>query len=353
MLKRLIRVNDFLKKNPTPLKLKNIYDFGNPDYILNQSVYLYNELPIRLAHRTKELSSLPENIINSVHLQNVHDLYIDSFERILKHPKPKKMDDAYSFYNLIKDIKNIHGKAELNLSMAIEDFRIKNIIDYDIESKKIDKILSDFYMSRIGIRFLIGQHIAVIENKDNINNNNNIRGIIDKSCNPFKITKNAIDDIQSITNHIYLKDNINYNIIGDSNIKFMYVPEYLYYILFEIIKNSTQAIINLDSDDKQDINIHIIKGTADIIIKVSDNADGFSRELSDVVFSFLYTSSKDKLSDIINKNIVLSGYGYGLGLSRIFARYFDGDVKIISSEGIGTDTYIFLKILNANENILT
>ena len=36
--------------------------FGNSDNILNQSIYLHNELPIRLAHRTKELSSLPEKI---------------------------------------------------------------------------------------------------------------------------------------------------------------------------------------------------------------------------------------------------------------------------------------------------
>lgn len=39
---------------------------------------------------------------------------------------------------------------------------------------------------------------------------------------------------------------------------------------------------------------------------------------------------------------VLAGYGYGLPISRLYARYFGGDLQIISMEGYGTDAYLHL-----------
>ena len=42
---------------------------------------------------------------------------------------------------------------------------------------------------------------------------------------------------------------------------------------------------------------------------------------------------------------VLAGYGYGLPLSRLYARYFGGDLQILSMEGYGTDAYLHISRL--------
>jgi pyruvate dehydrogenase kinase 2/3/4 len=50
-------------------------------------------------------------------------------------------------------------------------------------------------------------------------------------------------------------------------------------------------------------------------------------------------------SNEINTPAVLAGYGYGLPLSRLYARYFGGDMQVISMEGYGTDAYLHINRL--------
>ena len=48
----------------------------------------------------------------------------------------------------------------------------------------------------------------------------------------------------------------------------------------------------------------------------------------------------------------LAGLGYGLPIARNYARYFGGDLTLMSMEGYGTDSYIYLSRLGNKTHYL-
>ena len=53
------------------------------------------------------------------------------------------------------------------------------------------------------------------------------------------------------------------------------------------------------------------------------------------------------------ETLPMHGLGYGLPLSRLYARYFKGDIQIASVDGYGTDVYVYFQRLShmAQENL--
>nr|CAD7410989.1 unnamed protein product [Timema cristinae] len=50
--------------------------------------------------------------------------------------------------------------------------------------------------------------------------------------------------------------------------------------------------------------------------------------------------------------MLFAGYGYGLPISRLYARYFHGELALMSCEGFGTDCIVYLKALSNEANEL-
>lgn len=93
----------------------------------------------------------------------------------------------------------------------------------------------------------------------------------------------------------------------------------------------------------------------DLTIKISDEGGGIPRSGIAKVWGYSYTTAKNQLPTNFQQSdfkAPMAGFGYGLPLSRLYARYFGGDLVIISMEGYGTDAYIHLSRLGDGEEPL-
>lgn len=340
------------------VSLRYMMEFGSKfsdRNLLLGAQFLHKELPIRIARRAIELESLPYGLSEKPAILKVRDWYLDSFRDLRSFPDIKDMNDEQDFTKMINLIKVRHNNVVPTMALGVQ--QLKKDLDPKLDYKDLDDIhqfLDRFYMSRIGIRMLIGQHVALHEPNpppDRI-------GYIHAKMSPVEVARNASEDARSVCLREY-GTAPDVKVYGDPNFTFPYVPTHLHLMVFELVKNSLRAVEErfMDSDKlAPPIRIIVADGLEDVTIKVSDEGGGIARSGLPKIFTYLYSTAKnplDERSDLATADIAtMAGYGYGLPISRLYARYFGGDLQVISMEGYGTDAYLHLSRLGDSQEPL-
>eukprot|EP00164_Ancoracysta_twista_P019232 GFYU01033707.1.p1 GENE.GFYU01033707.1~~GFYU01033707.1.p1 ORF type:complete len:134 (-),score=14.69 GFYU01033707.1:150-503(-) len=99
------------------------------------------------------------------------------------------------------------------------------------------------------------------------------------------------------------------------------------------------------------VTINARRGLQHSCVCVEDRGIGIKRSDMGKVMSYSYTTAKsildkdDDEEDLPTSNnsvAPLAGYGYGLPMSRAYARSFGGDILVQSVEGYGTRVSLYL-----------
>ncbi|KAJ1375434.1 Signal transduction histidine kinase-related protein, C-terminal [Sesbania bispinosa] len=322
----------------TGVSLRYMVEFGSKPTnknLLISAQFLHKELAIRIARRAIELENLPYGLSLKPAVLKVRDWYIDSFRDLRSFPDIKNMNDEKEFTEMIKAIKVRHKNVVPTMAMGVQ--QLKKGMDPKIVYE-IHQFLDRFYMSRIGIRMLIGQHVGL--------HNPNCVGYIHIKMSPLEVARNASEDARSVCCREY-GSAPDVHIYGDPDFTFLYVPAHLHLMVFELVKNSLRAVQERFMDVAlPPVRIIVADGIEDVTIRVSDEGGGIPRSALPKLFTYLYSTAKNPLDDdlgVEDYNVtIMAGYGYGLPISRLYARYFGGDLQTISMEGYGTDAYLHL-----------
>lgn len=270
---------------------------------------------------------------------------------------PELNDYNKRFARTLEVIKRRHDSVVTTVAQGILEYkreRQRMQIDSNIQS-----FLDRFYMSRIGIRMLIGQHIALTDQRSH--SDPNYVGIICTKSNVRELAQEAIENARFVCeDHYGLFDAPKVQLVCKPELEFMYVPGHLSHMLFETLKNSLRAVVETHGQDKQEFpvtKVIVAEGREDITIKVSDEGGGIPRSAIPLVWTYMYTTveTTPSLDPDFNKSdfkAPMAGFGYGLPISRLYARYFGGDLKLISLEGYGTDVYLHLNRLSSSSEPL-
>lgn len=261
------------------------------------------------------------------------------------------------FAEALERIKRRHDSVVTTVAQGILEYKRKRQ-RMQIDNK-IQAFLDRFYMSRIGIRILIGQHIALTDQRQR--SDPNYVGIICTKTNVHDLAQEAIENARFVCeDHYGLFDAPKIQLVCNPDISFMYVPGHLSHMLFETLKNSLRAVVETHGQDKEAFPVTkliVAEGKEDITIKISDEGGGIPRSAIPLVWTYMYTTvdQTPSLDPDFNKSdfkAPMAGFGYGLPISRLYARYFGGDLKLISMEGYGTDVYLHLNRLSSSSEPL-
>lgn len=251
---------------------------------------------------------------------------------------PELNDYNTRFGATLEKIKRRHDSVVTTVAQGILEYKRKRQrmqIDSNIQG-----FLDRFYMSRIGIRMLIGQHVALTDQRTQ--SDPNYVGIICTKTNVRDLAQEAIENARFVCeDHYGLFDAPKVQLVCSPDLHFMYVPGHLSHMLFETLKNSLRAVVEKHGQDKEEFpvtKVVIAEGKEDITIKVSDEGGGIPRSSIPLVWTYMYTTvdQTPSLDPDYNKSdfkAPMAGFGYGLPISRLYARYFGGDLKLISMEG--------------------
>lgn len=337
-----------LATKPTcAITLRQLYDhsrLGDEDTAIEAAQFLHHEMPIRLAKKVVELESLPPELRDTSPIQLVRSWYIQSFREFREFPCPHTNEDDLRFCEVISRIKSRHKNQVQVMARGIRQY-LDRMNKHALEPE-LQRFLDGFFLSRIGIRVLLGHHAAHRQRREGWS------GIICAQTSPREVTEQAIENASEVCRSTY-GDPPPVKILGKLNLRFKYIPSHLHHIIFELMKNSFRATIEHTAPKDRPlppVYVIIAGGLEDISIKISDHGGGIPRSGIKRIWSYAYTTAA--MNALSGEYDLLAGHGYGLPLSRLYARYFGGDLQIISLEGWGTDAFLHLSRLGNQEEYI-
>jgi pyruvate dehydrogenase kinase 2/3/4 len=84
------------------------------------------------------------------------------------------------------------------------------------------------------------------------------------------------------------------------------------------------------------------------MFRISDQGGGIAQDIVDRVWSFFYLTERTLMQADQQRKM---GLGMGLAMSRAYADYWGGSLKLSSMHGYGTDAYIKISKENQKETM--
>ncbi|KAI9143326.1 histidine kinase-like ATPase [Paraphysoderma sedebokerense] len=356
--------------NPTTPTLASL---GQAQPLQSLSRRIYDEIPARHAQSVAILSSLTKimpsaaSITSSESIHSTIERFVQDISILSQIQKPSstmEQDKNQEFPNTLKALQSRHNGT---IDHAQEGLRRLSTVQLSKDRfRMMLLLLEDFYNLNIGSSLLMAEYINLIENK----------APLARLIQPHKIAEKAIADAQVICRQHFNQPAPTVELVmKDRNLTTAYVESHLHRILFEVIKNSMGAVSERHRDNKEipPLKLVIAKGGEDIAFRLSDRGTGLAQSCLKDLFNFglstkavnssdttdsapisnqrnplRETELKNDLPTYISQPLYRPG-GHGLSLSRLYARYFGGEVEVVSMEGFGTESYVYLKREGANK----
>jgi pyruvate dehydrogenase kinase 2/3/4 len=343
------------KQHPTPLRLKDMYEYGctNDQKIqrLRNAQFLHRELPVRIAHRAIDLLTLPHGLSNAIPIQQVATIYLTLLRRISEFPLPTNIEQEERFTDMLQSILLDRTSIPTSIAQGIQawlqktgDEKIaatstpkKTAIEqyqYEDRLREMDQALARFFTARVGLRFLVEQYVltspresaqsfrhhsgmlpVLLANSNRASNESQTQkhlGCIQPNVDVAQEVRRMADIVAQQTKEYYngLCPEIHIVDCASDYDEFTFVPHHLQYMVCELLKNSCRASVRKYKEREAatvfgdattstssskitipSIRVIIVKGSEDVTIKVADQGGGIPRSRMATIWRFAHSTA--------------------------------------------------------------
>jgi signal transduction histidine kinase len=318
----------------TPVTLDYLLTLHND--ITECGLYVHKELPVRLARRVRAIERLPFIVGVNPYIRTVYDLYSNSFHKLLSTPQPTTIDTQQEFTNVLSSLVETHTEVIPSLAKGFME------CGKYMSAREKQVFLDEMIHARIGIR-VIAEHYLSLQSNVNM-------GVVDTQSTPHSILEGICDYVQHICEMNY-GSSPNYTFHGDIKTTFCYINVHMEYIFMELVKNAMRATVEhskaIKRTEHPPIDVTIVKHDDFVILRFRDQGGGISVQDEARVWEYSFTTVEQNDDFLHSQQQMvqstggpIAGLGFGLPMSRVYARYFGGSLELKSVAGHGTDAFL-------------
>ncbi|KZT11456.1 26S proteasome subunit P45 [Laetiporus sulphureus 93-53] len=394
-------IEEHAKQPPQPLTLSTLLSFASPvtpESVLASVGYVFTEIPRRLAMRAHSLEALPFIVGMNPFIARTLQSYRKSFRFLTSHPPVKTLEENKLFTAQLEAFVRSHANDIPTMARGFQE-----CARY-MTPEQISSFLDEAIHNRISVRLIAEQHIAVSRALEEKAMTKDHLGIVNTGCSPREMIRMCgswVSDLCEAT----LGKHPEIVIDGEVDATFAYVPVHLEYILTEILKNAYRATVERHAKQRSPSNPSPVPPviitispppstshprTRFLSMRIRDQGGGVPPAHLAQIFSYSFTTAGRSagssgsgwddaelgggpyaaqyvggsavvdgtgsmngglFSEMAGRGVqmgmgTIAGLGYGLPMSRLYARYFGGSLDFVSLDGWGSDVFLKLRCLD-------
>ncbi len=116
------QIRRWVQKEAKPISLRQLTFFGRTlteNRLISSANYVRTELPARLAHRLRDMQTLPFVVVTNPHMSHVYDLYYKAFETLRRVREIKTVEDNEKYCKVISETLQEHLTVIPRLAMGV------------------------------------------------------------------------------------------------------------------------------------------------------------------------------------------------------------------------------------------
>ncbi|GAV29906.1 hypothetical protein PMKS-003412 [Pichia membranifaciens] len=329
-------------------------------------------------------------------------------------------EENQKFVSVLQDIMDMHTDNIIDLRDGIHETKAMGRAGSDASdddslfagfSEK--QFLDEHLAERVLMRLIANNHILLSQQKtgNQLGGAGLSSGVLDNNLNVLDVLSRSVEFVNDMSSLKYdervdvkvdtrlidqngdytCEENVDIrNIDNHQKLIFPYIGNHIEYVLNEILKNSTRALIENRVQQPIDILIVLDRSKPDsaptLQIKISDHGGGIGPDTLSKLWEYSFTTvssgksssrkgdsngnqsallstqsgkdielgaahdlgfgksdGEDIGADSVVSDNLIAGMGYGLPLSLTYCQLFGGDIRLHSVWGKGTDVYVVLK----------